>query len=202
MVLDTYSTRLFWRRDFAVKAWIQVIDEEHARDELRAVYESVKNARGSVSNVMRVQSLDPESIRLHLDLYLHLMFGKSTVTRLEREMIAVAVSQSNQCSYCVTHHSEALSAHAKDPRILEGVREPLGENLSPRNKAMLDYAIKLTKNPAAVSKEDLDALRTAGFADEEILRINLIVSYFNFANRVVSGLGVPLEDREARSYRY
>ncbi len=67
---------------------------------------------------------------------------------------------------------------------------------------MLDYAIKLTKSPATVSKEDLEGLRTAGFADEEILRINLIASYFNFVNRVVSGLGVTLEDREARTYRY
>jgi len=134
----------FWEMVFAVGAWIKITGEQEAQGELQAVYKSVKNARGSVSNVMRVQSLDPESIRLHLDLYLHLMFGKSTLTRLEREMIAVAVSQSNQCSYCVTHHSEALSVHTKDPRILETVRER-GENLSPRNKAMLDYAVKLTR---------------------------------------------------------
>ncbi len=141
----------------------------------------------------RFKASTPESIRLHKDLYLHLMFGKSALTRLEREVIAVVVSQSNPCSYCVTHHSEALSVRARDPKLLETVRELRGE---------FDYAIKLTKNPAEMSKEDVDTLRIAGFSDEDVLRINLIVSYFNFANRVISGLGVPLEDKASRVYRY
>ena len=185
-----------------MKAWISVINEEDAQGELRAAYDRAKKTRGSLSNVMQVHSLDPDSIRLHMDLYLHLMFGKSNLTRLEREMIAVAVSQSNGCNYCITHHGEALTAHTRDQGLLENVKNARIENLSSTSRAMLDYAIKLTKNPEGVTRDDVDALRTVGFSDEDILRINLIVSYFNFANRVVSGLGVPLEDKTARVYKY
>ncbi len=117
-------------------------------------------------------------------------------------MTAVAVSQSNQCNYCVIHHSEALSSHTKDSKLLETVRNLGGENLSARERAMIDYAVKLTRHPSEIIEADLDALRTAGFSDDEILRVNLIVSYFNFANRIVSGLGVPLGDEHVRTYKY
>ncbi len=89
-----------------MNAWIRNVEEAEAEGELKRVYEEVKVKRGSVSNVMKTQSLDSDSIKLHLDLYLHLMFGRSTLTRLEREIIAVGVSQLNNCTYCVTHPSQ------------------------------------------------------------------------------------------------
>jgi uncharacterized peroxidase-related enzyme len=100
-----------------MNCWIQSIEEAQAEGELNRLYEEIKVKRGSVSNVMKAQSLDPESMKLHLDLYLHLMFGRSTLNRLEREMIAVVVSHLNNCSYCVTHHSEALLHHSKNPSL-------------------------------------------------------------------------------------
>jgi uncharacterized peroxidase-related enzyme len=90
-----------------MNAWIRNVEEADAQGELKQVYDEIKIKRGSVSDVMKAQSLDPKSIKLHLDLYLHLMFGKSTLTRLEREMVAVVVSHLNNCNYCVTHHNEA-----------------------------------------------------------------------------------------------
>ncbi len=185
-----------------MKAWISVVSEEDAQGELRDVYDWVRNARGSLSNVMQVHSLDPESIRLHIDLYLHLMFGESTLTRLERELIAVVVSHLNSCRYCVTHHEEALLAHAKDRGLLEDLGKLRLTKLSPRNRAMLRYIVKLTRHPGRLLESDMERLKGAGFSDQEILRVNLIASYFNFVNRVVSGLGVPLENKEARVYKH
>ncbi len=185
-----------------MKPWITVVSEEDAEGRLREVYDWVKSTRGSLSNVMRVHSLDPESILLHMNLYLHLMFGKSSLARLEREMIAVVVSHLNKCRYCVTHHEEALFAYGKDRGLMEDLGKLRFTKLSSRNRAMLRYIIKLTRHPGNLVEADVERLKVAGFSDQEILRVNLIASYFNFVNRVVSGLGVPLEDKEARVYKY
>ncbi len=186
-----------------MRAWIRTVDEVEARGELKAQYEEVVRRRGRVSNVMKVHSLDPEAMRLHLDLYVHLMFGKSTLNRAQREMIAVAVSQANGCGYCTTHHGEALLAHAHDQTLLEGLKRNIeSSNLTSKDLAMLRYAVKLTKAPGEVSESDVEDLRRAGFTDEDVLRVNLVTSYFNFANRIVSGLGVPLETVEERVYKY
>ncbi len=184
-------------------AWIQIIGEDRAQGRLKAQYEDVRARRGRVSNVMKAHSLDPETIGLHLDLYLHLMFGKSALTRLQREMIAVVVSHTNNCQYCVKHHGEAFLAHAHNNVLLENLKTDFqSSSITPEDRAMLLYAAKLTKDPGNVSEQDIKKLRQVGFRDEEILRINLITGYFNFANRIVSGLGIPLEAAEERVYKY
>ena len=183
-------------------SWIRVIDEQEAQGKLKRILGTVREKRGSLSNVMKVHSLDPESIDLHMNLYLHLMYGRSAVTRQEREMIAVVVSLLNKCDYCVVHHSEALLAHARQRQLLENLEKLDFENISPKNRAMLEYASKLTRDPSGLNMNDMDKLRAVGFSDEEILRINLITSYFNFVNRIVSGLGVELEDQRDRVYKY
>jgi uncharacterized peroxidase-related enzyme len=186
-----------------VRAWIRTIDEDEAQSELKTQYGDVERRRGRVSNVMKIHSLDPEAMRLHLDLYVHLMFGKSALTRAQREMIAVAVSRGNGCAYCATHHGEALLAHVHDEALLENLKKGFeSSSLTSKDRTMLRYAVKLTKTPVEVVESDIESLRQAGFADEDILRINLITSYFNFANRIVSGLGVPLEAAQERVYNY
>jgi uncharacterized peroxidase-related enzyme len=142
-------------------------------------------------------------MRLHLQLYLHLMYGKSSVTRAQREMIAVLVSQLNGCQYCVTHHKEALQAHARSPDIVKSLQGDFSKApISKRDRVMLEYAAKLTRQPNLVVKMDVRRMREEGFTDEEILRVNLITSYFNFVNRIVAGLGTPLEETNERVYKY
>lgn len=80
-------------------AWIKVIDEEQADDALRKAYDEVSGARGNVANILKIHSLHPRVMTSHLALYRELMFGKSELTRIEREMIAVAVSVTNHCHY-------------------------------------------------------------------------------------------------------
>lgn len=184
-------------------AWIRIIDENQAQGELRVQYEDVRSRRGKISNVMKVHSLDPKAMKLHLDLYVHLMFGKSTLTRAQREMVAVVVSHANECAYCAVHHGEALLAHVHDHTLLEKIKADFARSgVTSKEKTILSYATKLTRTPGDISEIDLRELRREGLTDEEILRINLIASYFNFVNRIVSGLGVKIEDPKERVYKY
>jgi uncharacterized peroxidase-related enzyme len=186
-----------------MKSWIRVVEEGDAQGELAEIYAEVRGSRGRVSNVMKVHSLDPKAMKLHLQLYLHLMYGKSSITRTQREMIAVLVSHLNGCQYCVTHHKEALQAHARTPDIVKSLQEDFSKALiSKRDRALLEYAAKLTRQPSLVDEMDVRRMAGEGFTDEEILRVNLIVSYFNFVNRIVAGLGTPLEETNERVYKY
>lgn len=184
-------------------SWIRVVDEEEADGPLAEVYERIARNRGKVSNIMRVQSLAPDAMAAHLDLYMTLLFGKGGLGRAERELVAVVVSRANGCEYCVLHHAAALEAWWKDPRKVERLLEDPGSvDLSPRETALVDYARRLTGSPADVGEDDLVALREAGLSDEEILQANMITSYFNFVNRVAEGLGVEAPPEEVRGYRY
>ena len=186
-----------------MRAWIKVVEEGEAKEELAKTYDEVRGSRGRVSNVMKIHSLDPEAMKLHLQLYLHLMYGKSSITRTQREMIAVLVSQLNGCQYCVTHHEEALRAHSRNPDLNKSLKDDFSNApISERDRVMLEYVAKLTRQPSLVAETDVRRMREVGFTDEEILRVNLITSYFNFVNRIVAGLGTPVEEDKERVYMY
>jgi len=184
--------------------WIRVIEPSESEGFLRRVYEEVEAARGKVANVWKVFSLNPHAMKSHLDLYLSIMYPRRRGPRLgraEREMIAVVVSSLNRCGYCVAHHIEALKARwGGDVDSL--ARDYRSAGLDSAHLAMLEFADKLTREPWSMSEEDVEGLRVQGFTDEEILDIVLIVSYFNFVNRVVSALGVKYDEEETRGYRY
>lgn len=184
-------------------SWIQVIAPESADGTLAEVYDEVGRRRGEIADIHQVQSLNPAVMRGHLDFYMSILYGKGGLSRAQREMIAVTVSGLNRCPYCVVHHAEALAHYEKSSKIVEGVKKDYREApLRSVDRAMLDYAAKLTTAPWTMTPEDIQALRDAGFVDRDILDINLITSYFNFVNRLVHGLGVELEPTEQRDYRY
>jgi uncharacterized peroxidase-related enzyme len=184
-------------------AWIRVIDEPEAQGGLKECYDEIKKARGKVANIMKVHSLQPEAMLAHLNFYKTIMFGLSGLSRRQRELLATVVSALNGCAYCVRHHSEALQAYVKNEDLVAQVQRDYTQvSLDSKDRVMLDYAQKLTRSPAQATREDIEQLRHAGFRDAEILSINLIVSYFNFVNRVALGLGVEFSEEEARGYRY
>ncbi|MFN4218829.1 MAG: peroxidase-related enzyme [Candidatus Bipolaricaulia bacterium] len=184
-------------------AWIRVIDEAEAQGRLKECYEEIKKARGKVANIMRVHSLQPDAMMAHLNFYKTIMFGPSGLSRRQRELLATVVSALNGCAYCVRHHAEALRAYVKDEALIGQVqRDYTTVPLDSKSRAMLDYAHKLTRSPTRVTQQDIEQLRYAGFSDAEILSVNLIVSYFNFVNRVALGLGVEFTEDEAQGYRY
>lgn len=184
-------------------AYIQVIQPEKADDELRATYERILQKRGALANVHKIHSLKPRTMETHIDFYLSVMFGPSGLSRRERETIAVAVSQINECGYCVEHHADALQRHQPDAALVEELKQT-GDSarFTPRERALVAYARKLTLQPTTMGSGDVKALRSAGFNDEEILMASLTAAYFNFVNRLVLGLGVELEAQVRAPYKY
>lgn len=182
-------------------SWIREIDETDADPALADVYEHIRGQRGRVANILRVHSLDPGALQAHLDLYMHLMFSRSGLSRLEREAVAVAVSAENACAYCVAHHLEALHRYVPNPDVLDAVREGHHHHLPMRLAAMLDHARVLTRHPSGCKESHIVALHAAGLDDAEILRVTLVVAYFNFVNRIALGLGVAAGADEVQGYR-
>ncbi len=184
-------------------SWITTIDPEAANGKLKELYSVLQKQRGKISNIMAVQSLHPEAMGAHLNLYLALMFHKGGLKRPEREMIAVVVSAINQCDYCVAHHAAALQFYWKDPQKLKAfIQDFRAVALSARERAILEYAEKLTRTPGEMTEQDLAPLRHAGLNDGEILSIAMITGYFNFVNRIANGLGVAFSDEEVAGYHY
>lgn len=184
-------------------AWIRTVGWEEASGETKKIYDRIMRERGHLANIFAAQGLDPKVLEQHLDLYEILMIDPGPLSREEREMIAVIVSAANQSAYGAIHHSEALEEVDNDPSALyKLIKELTSKKESSREKALLAYAAKLTLAPKDITGEDIKDLKDAGLTDEEILRANLIAGYFNFSNRVALGLGVELEEGEARKYKY
>lgn len=179
-------------------AFIRIVSPEEADGELREIYGRIRQKRGSIANVHAIHSLNPRTMEAHIDFYLSVMFGRSGLSRRERETIALAVSHANQCTYCVGHHADALARYQKDASILGDLRQSgRSTRLSPREQALVDYAVQLTNRPQSMSRQHTDRLWESGFNDEEILTATLAAAYFNFVNRLVLGLGVDFEKAPA-----
>ena len=182
-------------------SWIEEIGVGEAEGKLAAMYGELVRKRGKVSNILKVHSLNPAAMQNHLDLYMTLMFGKSGLTRLEREAVAVVVSANNECEYCVNHHTESLRHYLDDEETLNMLATADGlETLEPRLSNIVRYAEKLTTAPGAMTESDLGELRAEGLGDADILDLTLIVGYFNFVNRIAVGLGVDYSPEELRGY--
>jgi len=183
-------------------SWIEEVEVSEADEKLAKMYAALIKQRGKVSNILKVHSLNPEAMGDHLDLYMTLMFGKSGLSRAEREAVAVVVSANNDCEYCVSHHVEALRRYVSDDETIKLLTTADGlETLEPRLSNIVRHAEKLTTAPAAMTESDLGELRAEGLTDHDILDLTLIVSYFNFVNRIALGLGVTFSAEELSGYR-
>jgi len=180
-------------------SYIQIINEQEATGELAVLYKRYSNPDGSVDNVLRVHSLNPESLASHCALYVQSCHRPGPVSRAEREMVGVTVSRLNGCAYCQTHHAAGLKRLLpEDRRHLAGeVYNGEYSGLSERERAMCVYADKLTRTPDTITARDTESLRQAGLNDREILDVAQVAAYFAYANRIVLGLGASLEDEGA-----
>jgi uncharacterized peroxidase-related enzyme len=160
---------------------------EKLSPELQAYFRKCEEKLGFVPNVLKAYAFDGPKLSAFVAMYNDLMLAPSGLSKLEREMIAVAVSSHNKCYYCLVAHGAAVRALSGDP--------PLGEliamnyraaRLSPRERAMLDFAVKLTAEPWSVEDADREALRRAGFTDRDIWDIAAVAGFFNMSNRVAS----------------
>ena len=142
---------------------------------------------GMVPNVLRAYAFDIDKLNAFTALYNDLMLADSGLTKLEREMIAVAVSSLNKCFYCLTAHGAAVRQLSGDPALGEMmVMNWRAADLDARQSAMLTFAEKLTVDSARIVEADRQALRDAGFSDRDIWDIASVAAFFNMTNRVAS----------------
>ncbi len=184
---------------------IKVIQPNEAEGRLNEIYQEIISKRGKVANVHKIQSLRPESILKHQELYLEIMFSKSELSRAEREMMAVIVSANNNCEYCILHHAEALNHYWKDEekinRLISNFKEA---GLSDRQMVLCKFARELTINPGSFEEKEsyTEYLKENGLSDNAILDTTLVIAYFNFVNRTVLSLGVEADNDEMKGYKY
>jgi len=142
---------------------------------------------GFVPNVLAAYAFDNAKLEAFVAMYDDLMLAPSGLSKLEREMIAVTVSSQNRCYYCLVAHGAAVRALSGDPPLGElMVMNYRAAKLNKRQRAMLDFAVKLTVEPWAVEESDRETLRRAGFTARDIWDIAAVTGFFNMSNRVAS----------------
>ena len=139
---------------------------------------------GMVPNVLATFSFNLEKLKNFSNYYNTLMLAPSGLSKLEREMVAVVVSSANRCFYCLVAHGQAVRSLSGDPELGEMmVMNYRVAKLSPRQRAMLDFAWKLTKTPFDVGDADRTALAEAGLSQDEIFDLADVIGFFNMSNR-------------------
>ncbi len=182
-----------------MSAWIRMIPVGEATGVLKRMYEKVMSPHRTVDNVMRAHSLRPHTMEGHLVLYKSVLHNpENTLPFWFLEIVASYVSMTNNCTYSLTHHFTNARRLIRDRQRSDAIRAALEAAhpervFSGKELALLDYARKLTAEVGRMEKSDIDALRTAGCDDGEILEVNQVCAYFNYSNRVLNGLGVTTE---------
>ena len=154
---------------------------------MQAYFEKCDEKIGFVPNVLQAYAHDNAKLEAFAAFYNDLMLAPSGLSKLEREMIAVVVSSRNRCYYCLTAHGAALRQLSGDPALGELlVMNYRTATLSPRHRAMLSFAVKLTDAPETIEEPDRAALREAGFDERGIWDVAAVASFFNMTNRLAS----------------
>jgi uncharacterized peroxidase-related enzyme len=163
--------------------------EGELSEEMRSYFEKCDEKIGFVPNVLRAYAHDNAKLEAFAALYNDLMLAPSGLSKLKREMIAVAVSSQNRCYYCLAAHGAAVRQLSGDPILGElMVQNYRAADLKPRHRAMLDFAVKLADAPWELAESDREALRGAGFSDRDIWDIAAVASFFNMSNRMASAV--------------
>lgn len=170
--------------------WLELPGPDEVPDEVRELWAKPLEKLGFVPNVLRAYSIRPRHLELWNAFYDELMRGESGLSKAQREMIAVVVSTANRCHYCIVSHSAALRKLTGDPLLVEQLATNHAyARVEPKERAMLDFALKLTERSSSFTEADVQALREAGWTDEDVMDIAEVTAMFNFTNRLASGLG-------------
>jgi uncharacterized peroxidase-related enzyme len=192
--------------------WIRTIALSEADAELRQAMEGQKalypqeyavpihpaeggGSLGVTSQIVASHSLIPQALHHAFSTFGALLSPDLPLQRRHHEMIATMVSVTNRCVYWIESHAEFLRRVTLDKELVEALESDFTTApITPQERVMIDYVVKLTKDATKVWKDDHEKLRAAGFEDQAILQITLIASWFNYINRVADALGVGRED--------
>ena len=179
--------------------WIKTVPFQEATGRLLKLYKKVTGPDNNVDNIMMAHSLRPHTMTGHMALYKNVLHNSNnTLSKWYLETIGVYVSLLNKCDYCINHHFEGLSRLLDDTNkaqlLKKGLEVSQFDNLlEPKLVAGLKYAKKLTCVLNTMLEQDVLELRALDLTDGEILEINQVTAYFNYANRTVLGLGISTE---------
>ncbi|MGH7913108.1 MAG: peroxidase-related enzyme [Candidatus Binataceae bacterium] len=172
------------------------------KPEVQKYFAKCDEKLGFVPNVLRAYSFNSEKLASFMTMYNELMLGPSGLSKLEREMIAVVTSSINHCFYCLTAHGASVRQLSGDPALGElMVMNYRAADLTPRQRAMLDFAAKLAETPDKMIEADRQALRDVGLSDADIWDIAAVASFFNMSNRMAAATDMmpnPEYHRQAR----
>lgn len=180
-------------------SWIETIPYEQAEGPLKKLYDKVKGPDNNVDNIMLAHSLRPHSMEGHMYLYKYVLHHpRNTIGKWFLEAIGVYTSLLNECHYCVDHHYQGMKRLVGDDDKSEQIRQALiarkpEQVFDQKQVVALAYTQKLTQNITKMESNDIQNMRDAGWNDGEILEINQVTAYFNYANRTVLGLGINTE---------
>lgn len=174
------------------RAWLDPIALETATpDQIAVLEESTPTAKTSPYYLLLVRDVDV--LRERSRLYNAIMYGPRGLPRADRELAAVAVSRVNGCVYCASVHIQRYIQLTKRPEIMQRlIDEGVEAELPPRERAIVDFAIKLTRTPPTLTTDDLKPLRQLGLTDQEILDLTHATAMFAWANRLMQTLGEPV----------
>jgi len=180
-------------------SWIKEISYNEAEGQLKKMYDRVRGPDNNIDNVLSVHSLRPHALTGHMMLYKNVLHNSAnTLPKWYLEALGVYVSFLNGCSYCVVHHLTGMKRLLKDDERTDQIHNSiltgdLNVAFEKKELAGLEYGRKLTLSHKEMKESDIELLRTIGYDDGEILEVNQVVSYFNYVNRTVLGLGVNTE---------
>ncbi len=164
-------------------------------DDIRARIAEVQEKAGFVPNVFLTLAHRPDEFRAFFAYHDALMLRDSGLTKGEREMIVVATSGANDCAYCVVAHGAILRVYEKNPLIADQVAVNYRKSdITPRQHAMLAFALKVATDSAAIEPADFEPLRAAGFSDEDIWDIGAIAAFFALSNRMANMISMRPND--------
>ena len=164
-------------------------------DDIRDKMLQVQEKAGFIPNVFLTLAHRPDEFRAFFAYHDALMLRDSGLTKAEREMIVVATSGHNHCLYCVVAHGAILRIYAKNPQLADQVAvDHRKADITPRQRAMLDFAVKLARTPESMVEADHQALREAGFGEEDIWDIGGITAFFALSNRMAHLIGMRPND--------
>ena len=156
-------------------------------DDIRARIAAVQEKSGFIPNVFLTLAHRPDEFRAFMAYHDALMDKPGNLTKAEREMIVVATSAVNQCQYCVIAHGAILRIRAKDPLIADQVATNYRKaDITVRQKAMLDFAMKVSQSAHLVGEADFDTLKSHGFTEEDVWDIAAISAFFGMSNRIAN----------------
>ncbi|MEM5434489.1 peroxidase-related enzyme [Paraburkholderia diazotrophica] len=164
-------------------------------DDIRARILEVQDKAGFVPNVFLTLAHRPDEFRAFFSYHDALMLKEGGLTKAEREMIVVATSAVNECLYCVVAHGAILRIYEKAPLLADQIAVNYRKaDITPRQKAMLDFAVKVCRDSASVNDDDFATLRSHGFSDADIWDIAAITAFFGLSNRMANVISMRPND--------